>query len=212
MRLPQNNIIVASLLVLVIKSCGASRYSQLTIVDNTIKNFFNEEERFWSDINSSTSQQSANATLSKLYTYFDGHLHQPDMGSVEAVRTINHQLADIIDGIKRTQYESTKWLAEKRYQDASQSCDHILSTIPNEISQIYDITKSPPFLAYIRDNSDFCQTNKRIVAPGVEDLHLQNVVMDFYTTVAEALIKGYMTSQMAYMIQGIKSSREFVVI
>lgn len=208
MRLPQNRIIIASLLVLVIKSCRSSRYSQLTIIDNTIKNFINEEDRFWSDINSSTTQQSANATLSKLYTYFDGHLHQPDMGSVDAVRTINQELAGIIDEIKRTQQQSTQWLTDKRYQDALQSCDNILSAIPNEISQIFDITKSPPFLQYIRDNSDFCQTNKRIVTPGVEELHLQNVVMDFYTTVAETLVKGYMTSQMAYMIQGIKSSRE----
>lgn len=208
MRLPQNSIIIASLLVMVIKSCGSSRYSQLTVVDNTFKNFINEEERFWNDINSSTNQQSANATQSKLYTYFDGHLHQPDMGNVDAIPTINHELAEIIDEIKRTQKQSTEWLADKRYQDALQSCDNILSTIPNEISQIFDITKSPPFLAYIRENSDFCQTNKRIVAPGVEDLHLQNVVMDFYTTVAETLVKGYMTSQMAYMIQGIKSSGE----
>lgn len=210
MLLPQNHIIAASFLVMVIKSCTSSRYAQLTIVDNTIKNFFNEEERFWSDINASTNQQSANASLSKLYTYFDRHLNQQNLGSIESVRTINRNLAEKIDEIKRTQYTSTRWLADKKYQEAQHSCDSILSTIPSEISQIFDITKSPPFLAYIRENSDFCQTTKRFVAPGVEDLNLQNVVMDFYTTVAEALVKGYMTSQMAYMVQGVKSTRELI--
>ncbi|XP_055324712.1 uncharacterized protein LOC129579091 isoform X2 [Sitodiplosis mosellana] len=205
MRLPQNNIIIAWLLVMVFHSCGSSRYSQLTIVDNTIKNFINEEERFWSDINSSTNRQTANATLERLYTYFDGNLNQPDMGSVEAVRTINQEFAEQIDKMKQHQRGTTKWLSEKRYEEAQQNCDNILSTIPNELSEVFEFSKRPEFLAYIRENSDFCQTNKRFVTPGVEDLNLQNVVTDFYLTVAETLTKGYMTTQMAHMISGAKS-------
>lgn len=205
MCLPQKNILIAWILVIVLHSCESSRYSQLTIIDNTIRNFQNEEERFWSDINASTNRQAANATLDRLYTYFDSNLNQPDMGSVEAVRAMNQEFSDLIDKIKQHQRDSTKWLSEKRYDEAQQNCDNILNTIPNELSEVFDFSKNPEFLAHIRENSDFCQTNKRFVTPGVEDLNLQNVVMDFYITVAETLTKGYMTTQMAYMIQGAKS-------
>lgn len=205
MRLPQNNIIIGWLLVMVLHSCKSSRYSQLTIVDNIIKNFINEEERFWSDINSSTNRQKANETIERLYTYFDGNLNQPDMGSVEAVRTINQEFAEQIEQLKKDEQDATRWLAEKKYDEAQQKCEKILESIPNELSDVFEFSKRPEFLAYIRENSDFCQTNKRFVTPGVEDLNLQNVVMDFYITVAETLTKGYMTTQMAYLIQGAKS-------
>lgn len=191
--------------MMVLHSCKSSRYSQLTIVDNIIKNFINEEERFWSDINSSTNRQKANETIERLYTYFDGNLNQPDMGSVEAVRTINQEFAEQIEQLKKDEQDATRWLAEKKYDEAQQKCEKILESIPNELSDVFEFSKRPEFLAYIRENSDFCQTNKRFVTPGVEDLNLQNVVMDFYITVAETLTKGYMTTQMAYLIQGAKS-------
>lgn len=201
------NIIFALVLVIIIHSCESSRYSHLTSIDDTISRFFNEEDRLWSDINSSISPQAVNATFNKLIIYFDGYLNQKDVGMIEPVRTMNEELAEYIEQMKKTQHEKTRWLTEKKYLEAQQNCDNIIQTIPHEISQIFDVTKSPQFLTYIRDNSDFCQTNKRIVAPGVEDLSLQNVVLDFYTTVAESLVKGYMTSQMAYIILGIKTSR-----
>lgn len=207
MRMPHNYIVIASLLVMILHSCESSPYSQLTIVDKTIEKFFNDEEQLWSDINSSTSAQASNATLAKILAYFDGNLHVLGVGSVEAVRIINEELAAYIDAIRHTQQTQTRWLDEKDYDEALQHCENIISTIPGEISQIFDVTKSPPFMAYLRENSDFCQTNKRIVSPGYEDLHLQNVVLDFYFTVAEALVKGYMTSQMAYMVEGAKGTR-----
>lgn len=207
MRLPQHFIVIISLVVMSLHSCESSRYSQLTIVDLTIKRFFNDEEAFWSDINASTSAQASNATLTKLFAYFDSSLSVLGVGSVDAVRMINEELAGYIDEINRKQHSETRWLAEKNYDHAQQHCETISETIPSEMSQVFDITKSPPFMAYLRENSDFCQTNKRIVSPGVEDLHLQNVVMDFYVTVVEALVKGYMTSQMAYMVQGVKGTR-----
>lgn len=206
MRMPHNYIVIASLLVMILHRCESSRYSQLTIVDLTINKFFNEEENLWSDINASTNPQS-NATLAQILAYFDGNLHVLGAGNVETVRTIDEDLAAYIDEIKQTQQIETRWLDEKNYDEAIQHCQNIISTIPTEISQIFEITKSPPFMAYLRENSDFCQTNTRIVSPGGEDLHLQNVVMDFYVTVAAALVKGYMTSQMAYMVQGVKGTR-----
>lgn len=191
--------------MMAVHSGGASRYSQLTIVDNAMKSFINEEERFWSDINSSTNRQAANATLQKLYTYFDGNLNQPDLGTVEAVKTINEEFAEEINKIKEQIRVSTKWLSEKKYDEALQSCETILERIPSQVNEVFDFSKRPEFLTYIRENSDFCQTNKRFVTPGVEDLNLQNVVMDFYITVAETLTKGYIATQMAHMVLGAKS-------
>lgn len=210
MQLLRNIKIIRSLLmVILLHSCESWRYSQLTIVDDTIKNFFHQEEQLWSDINSSTSAQATNATLVKLFDYFDRHLGQlsiESIGKIEAVQSINQQLADHVNEIKRKQTNVARWLIDKNYREFHQNCDDIISSIPNQISHIFDITKSPPFLTYIRENSDLCQTNQRYVAPGVEDLQLQNVVMDFYATVAESLVKGYMTSQMAHMVLGIKGA------
>lgn len=200
------NIVVAALLVLMIRSCASSRYSHQTFVDNTINSFYNEEDRFWSRIHSSTNQQSSNKTLLDIFYYFEGHLNQTGVGNIDSVHKINAQLAEYISAIKRMLQTTTRWLMDKQYQDAQQNCENIIQTIPAEITQIFDVTKRPQFLAYIRDNSDFCQTTKRVVAAGVEDLNLQNVVDEFYITVAENLVKGYMTSQMAYMVQGIKGS------
>ncbi|XP_031621010.1 uncharacterized protein LOC116339329 [Contarinia nasturtii] len=207
MHLPQNPVMAPSLLVMlmILHSCNSSPYSQLTDVDIAIKKFISNEQRWWSDINASTNQTVINATLEKLYKDLDVTLNLADVGSVGVVTTINPELAEKIENIKRTQRQSTKWLTEKNYQYALTNCDHILQTIPNTLSEVFDLTKRPDFLAYLRDNSDFCQTNKRFVTAGVEDLNLQNVVMDFYITVAETLTKGYMTSQMAYMVQGAKA-------
>lgn len=215
MRLPQNHVVkIASTLFVmltILHTCKSSRYSQLTIVDNTIKNFLNEEQRFWSDISASTNQKTVNATIDKLFAYFDTNLNLADVGSVSVVQNINPELAEKIEYIKRTQRQSTKWLAEKKHQDALPNCDNILQTIPNALSDVFDLTRKPEFLSYLRENSDFCQTNKRFVTAGVEDLNLQNVVMDFYIAVAETLTKGYMASQMAYLLQGAKSQSSFLI-
>lgn len=213
MRLMQNNVIIAAwLLAIVLYRCESRRQSQLTIIDNNIKTFMNAEERHWSEISSSTNPKTANATLHRLYVFFGEYLNETDIGRIEAVRSVNHELADKIDQIKRTQRESISWLNEKQYHDAKQKSDNILQSIPNLISQVFDITKNPGFLNYIRDNTDFCQTNSRIVSSGVEKLNLQNVVQIFFTTIAETLTKAYMATQMAYMLNGAKAQRKCVFV
>lgn len=205
MHLPQNYISIVSLLLLALHSCESSPYSQLTIVNQTINEFFNKEVMFWDEINATTNPQALNTTLTAILNYFDTNFKILTVGNSSALRMINAQLAGYIDSIKRTQHTETRWLEEKRYDDnILHHCEIITSAIPAGIDQIFEITKSPTFMTYLRENSDFCQTNKRIVSPGVEDLQLQNVVMDFYVTVAETLVKGYMTSQMAHMVQTIK--------
>lgn len=209
MHLPQNYIAIASILLLALHNCESSRYSQLTIVNQTLNNFIKNEEQFWEDINTSPNSQALNETLVKLLDYFDSSFRHElsilSVGNVDAVRMINDQLAGYIDEINRTQYSETRWLEQKQYDDdIQQHCTAIVSTIPRGINRIFDVTKSQTFLTYLRENSDFCQTNKRIVSPGVEDFQLQNVVMDFYVAVVETLVKGYMTSQMAYMVQKVK--------
>lgn len=204
MHLPQNYFAIASFLLLVLHNCESSRYSNLTEVDRTLTNFFKNEEDLWRKIQD--NPQDLDGTLTRLLDDFHTDLSKLGVGSVDAVRMINDQLAAYIDEIKRTLDSETGWLEERRYDDIQHHCEIITSTIPNEINQIFELTKSPTFMSYLRDNSDFCQTNKRIVSPGVEDLQLQNVVMDFYATVVNTLVKGYMTSQMAYMVQKAKGT------
>lgn len=191
-----------------IRYSGTSRYTQLSIIDSAINNFLLDEERLWNDINAQSNRPNAqNLTLTKLFEYFSRHLDQLNTGNIQTVDMINQRLAEYIREINHTQQGATRWLNEHKYELAHQHCEDIIQRIPSEINQIFDVTKSAMFLTYIRENSDFCQTNKRIVSPGVEELHLQNVVMDFYSTIAEALIKGYMTSQMAYMLLAVKGTR-----
>lgn len=207
MKLPQNCIVIASFLLLVLHSCQSSRYSHLNDVKDILEKFINQkEELFWSRIQEAANPQDMNMTLTTILDDLDAELRILSVGKVDAVRLINEELAAHIDEIKRLQHSETRWLEERRYDDYQRHCSIITSTIPNEIYKIFEITKNPSFLAYLRDNSDFCHTNKRIVSPGVEDLQLHNVVMDFYSTVVETLAKGYITSQMAFLVQRAKGA------
>lgn len=170
-----------------------------------------DETHLWSEINSHTSRPNAqNTSLTRIFEYFNRHMHELNalnVGNILTVERVNRRLADYIQEINRTQKGAERWLTENKYELAQQHCEDIIQRIPHEISQIFDITKNRDFLNYIRDSSDFCYTSGRIVSPGVEDLGLYNVVMDFYTTIAVALIKGYITSQMAYMVLAVKTTR-----
>lgn len=206
MHLPQNCIVLASFLLLALHSCESSRYAHLQDVDRILKDFMQNEQTKWDLIHGSSNPQAMNATLAEILRDFESDLSTLRVGSIDAVRMINEELASHIDEVKRLQHSETRWLEERHYDDILRHCEIIISTIPNELNQIFEIAKTPAFMAYLRENSDFCQTNKRIVSPGVEDLQLQNVVMDFYTTVVETLVKGYITSQLGFMVQRAKTA------
>lgn len=206
MNLPQNLIALASFLLLALHSCESSRSTHLADAENILERFTQSEESKWDAIHGAPNPQALNATLAEILEDIRSDLSSLRVDSVDAVRMINEELAWHIDEVKRLQHSETRWLEEGQYDDIQRHCEIIASTIPNELNQIFEIAKTPAFMTYLRENSDFCQTNKRIVSPGVEDLQLQNVVLDFYTTVVETLAKGYITSQLAYMAQRAKSS------
>lgn len=203
---PKQSIIVIWLIV--IPNCMPSRYTQLSVVDSAINGFLADEMRLWNDIMAQSNRTNAqNATLSKIFDYFDRSLTQLTVGRIEIVEAVNNKLAEHIRVINETQQDAARWLTTHNYADAYERCENIIQRIPSEISEIFEMTKMREFLTYIRENSDYCQTYRETQTNSVEELSLQNTVMDFYTTVAEALIKGYMSSQLAYMVLGIKSNR-----
>lgn len=206
MNLPQNYIAIASFLLLALHNCESSRYTHLQRVDQVLRDFIHKEQSKLEDIQEATNPQAKDATLSRILDDIRSDLITLRAGNIDAVRTINEELASHVGEVKRLQHTETRWLDEKHDDDMERHCEIIISTIPNQINQIFEIVKTPKFMAYLRENSDFCQTNKHIVSPGVEDLQLQNVVMDFYTTVVETLAKGYITSQLAYMVQLAKGT------
>lgn len=186
----------------------STRYTQISFIDSAIKNFLSDEANLWSKIYAPTDrQQSQNVTLTEILDYFQRNLNASNVANLDLVRTINFQLAEHIRYVNDTQQGAIQLLNERKNSISEQYCEDIIKRLPNEISQIFEITKSSAFLNYVRENSDFCQTNSRIVSPGGEILNLQNVVMDFYTAVPESLIKGYMTVQMAYLVMAIKTSK-----
>lgn len=129
---------------------------------------------------------------------------EPYVANIDFVKTINYALAQHSENIDKTYEEAIQRLNESvgLTQDF---CENAVRHTQNELSQIFDITKSATFLNYLRDNSDFCQTHGRFVSLGGEKLSLQNVIMDFYTAVPEALLKGYKTVQMCYMFLAVKN-------
>lgn len=199
---------VAIIWLIAIQNCMSSRYTQLSIIDGAINSFLGDEKRLWDDINSQTNlTQTQNTTLLKIFDYFDRNLNLLAIGHIEVVDTINTKLSQHVREINKTQQNAALWLKEHKYANAYTECEDIIQRIPHEIAEIFDMTKTRMFLSYIRENSDFCQTHRQVATTAADGLSLQNIVMDFYTTVAEALIKGYMSTQMAYMVLAVKGAR-----
>lgn len=202
---------VAIIWSIVIQNCLSSRYAQLSIIDSATDNFLSDEKRLWHDILTQTNRTGAqNATLAKTVEYFEPALNRLNNGRIAVVEMVSTKLADHIRAIDRTQASTLQWLTDRRYDAAYEQCEEVTQSIPAEVAGIFEMTKSQVFLAHIRENSDFCQASRPTPdadAAADEQSSLQNTVMDFYTTVAEALIKGYMNTQLAYMVLAIKSDR-----
>lgn len=210
MYLPTLNsiILTASVILIALNGCKSSRYTQISFIDSAIRNFLSDEQSLWSKIHApSNPLNSQNATLNEILDYFQRTINETNIANIDFVRTVNYDLAQHIEAINNTHREVTQRLNEDKSLITQQFCEDIVRLTRNELSQIFDITKTATFLNYLRENSDFCQTRGRIVSPGGESLSLQNVIMDFYTAVPEALIKGYMSVQMAYMVLAIKNPK-----
>lgn len=197
---------MVSVLWIKLSVCKSNRYSQVSYIDSAIRNFLKDEEKLWNTIHSqSNPQKSQNETLNEVLAYFRMNFNETYMANIDLVRRIHYGLAQYSENIEKTYVEAIQRLNESMITQSF--CEDVVRHTRNELSEIFDITKSATFLNYLRDNSDFCQTHGRIVSPGGERLNLQNVIMDFYTAVPEALIKGYKAVQMCYMFLAVKNPK-----
>lgn len=200
---------IAIIWSIVFQNCLSSRYAQLSIIDSATDSFLSDEKRLWQDILTQTNRTSAkNATLTKTFEYFEHALNGLNNGRIGVVEMVSTKLADHIRAIDHIQASTLEWIAARKLDVPYEQCEEVTQRIPGEIGEIFEMTKSQVFLAHLRENSDFCQTSRP--APNAttdEQSSLQNTVMDFYTTVAEALIKGYMNTQFAYMMLATRSDR-----
>lgn len=186
--------------------CRSNRHSQISYIDSAIRNFLKDEEHLWNTIHSpSNPQQSQNGTLHEVIKFFQTNFNEPYVANIDFVRTVNYELAQHSENIEKTYEEANQRLNESII--TQEFCEDVVIHTRNELSQIFEITKSATFINYLRKNSDFCQTHGRIVSPGGEILSLQNVIMDFYTAVPEALLKGYKAVQMCYMFLAVKNPK-----
>lgn len=186
--------------------CKTNRYSQISYIDSAIRNFLKDEEYLWNKIHSSSNpQQAQNAIFNDILEFFRLSFTEPYVANIDFVRTVIYELAQHSENIENTYKESIQQLNKSMI--TQEFCEDVVKHTRNELSQIFEITKSATFINYLRDNSDFCQTHGRIVSPGGESLSLQNVIMDFYIAVPEALLKGYKAVQMCYMFLAIKNPK-----
>lgn len=175
-----------------------------THVDSLIHNFLIDELRLWDSIHSHANTTQANArdlSLAEVENFFNTEL-KLNYGKVDVVRPFNWHLAHYIEQVNRTQRTASLYLLQ-RNDELRSFAERQPAPIQQIIGQIFDETKKVSFLDFIRHNSDYCHPSKR---NSHRDVY--NMVTDFYSTVVEALLKGYMVSQMSYMILGINGPRK----
>lgn len=188
-------------------SFSRAEHKPFTEVDSLIRNFMLDEARLWDSIQShmngsSTAYSERDRALEDVYKYFTDEFRTLRYGKVESVRQWNWNLAELIEEANSTQRTVLKLLTDKR-QGLMEIVEQLNNRFPRLISQIFEETKKNSFLAFIRENSDYCQTI-RLRAHS----HVQNVVTDFYQTIVEALLKGYAISQMSLMLAAINGPRK----
>lgn len=170
-----------------------------THVDSLIHNFLYDELRLWDSIHShanTTIHNARNLSLTEVYNFFSTELNL-NYGNADVVRPFSWHLAHYIEQLNRTQRMASQYLLE-RNDELRSWAENQPQNIQQIIGQIFDETKRLTFLDYIRESSDYCHPSKR---NSHRDVY--NMVTEFYATVVEALLKGYMVSQMSYMILGI---------
>lgn len=178
-----------------------------THIDSLIHNFLIDELRLWDSIHSHANTSQTNArvlSLAEVENFFSTELNL-NYGKVDVVRPVNWHLAHYIEKVNHTQRTASLYLLQ-RNDELRSFAERQPAQIQQIIGQIFDETKKVSFLDYIRHSSDYCHPSKRNSHRDVF-----NMVTDFYSTVIEALLKGYMVSQMSYMILGINGPRKLCI-
>lgn len=193
-------------LVILSMANGISRAqpTPFTHIDSLIHNFLIDELRLWDSINShaNTTQNNArNVSLTEVYNFFNSELNL-NYGKADVVRPFNWHLAHYIEQVNRTQKTASLYLTQHN-EELRAFAEKQPLNLQQVIGQIFDETKKLSFLDFIRESSDYCHPSKR---NSHRDVY--NMVTEFYSTVVEALLKGYMVSQMSYMILGINGPRK----
>lgn len=176
-----------------------------THIDSLIHNFLIDELRIWDSIHShanNTDTNARNVSLAEVYNFFNTELDL-NYGKVDVVRPFNWHLAHYIEQLNRTQRTASLYLRQHRNDELRIYAESQPQNIQQIIGQIFDETKRVSFLDFVRQSSDYCHPSKR---NSHRDVY--NMVTDFYSTVVEALLEGYMVSQMSYMILGINGPRK----
>lgn len=175
-----------------------------THIDSLIHHFLSHEKGLWDSIHShanTTDTYARDVSLMEVYNFFGKELNV-NYGKADVVRPFNWHLARHIEEVNRTHRIASFHLQQRKdelLEFAEQQPQHIQQII----AQIFDETKKLSFLNFIRQSSDYCHLSKR---NSHRDVY--NMVTEFYSTVVEALLKGYMVSQMSYMISGIYGQRK----
>lgn len=175
-----------------------------THIDSLIHNFLIDELRLWDSIHSHANTTQGNAldlSLAEVYNFYNTELNL-NYGRVDVVRPFDWHLAHYIEQVNRTQKTASLYL-QQRKEELRPFAERQPQSIQQIIGQIFDETKKMTFLDFIRHSSDYCHPSKR---NSHRDVY--NMVTEFYSTVVEALLKGYMVSQMSYMILGIYGPRK----
>lgn len=183
---------------------SSAQHTPFTPIDSIIHNFALDESRLWDLIQSHANTTETNArekSLTEITNFFTAQM-KFNYGKIDTVQPFNWHLAQYIEQLNRTQVTASRYLLEEK-DELRRFAEKAPLTIQQIIGQIFDETKRLPFLAYIRESSDYCHSSNR-------NSHLEayNMVTDFYTTIVEALLKGYMVSQMSYMILAVNGPRK----
>lgn len=192
-------IVLVVILSSITIDCAQAQPTPFTHVDSLIHNFLIDELRLWDSIyrhQNGTQFNAQNISLAEVYTFFNTELNI-SYGKVDVVRPFDWHLAHYIEQVNRTQRTTMLYL-KQRHDEIRGYAERQPSYLQPLIAQIFDETNKLSFLDYIRLSSDYCHPSKR---NSHRDVY--NMVTEFYATVTEALLKGYMVSQMSYMILAI---------
>lgn len=192
---------VSIVLLLFLISFATSEYNledqnRLTQVDSIAHNYLKQEDYFWNNVLTNTPGQDDHV-LQRIYTFHANELNL-NFGKIESVQSVNEVLAELVISINHTQHQVSAILFEHKYGALKTFAEESVHQVTDKIRRLFEETDKRTFLDYLRANSDRCQ--KPFVAVNDENLYTDNVILDFYRTIAETLIKGYMTAQLFHMV------------